>query len=141
MKAADARVVITGGASGLGNAVARHFVALGARVTMLDVQDGPGPEGRGGVRGGRASSAGDVTLESEVEAAMQAAAAWMGGIDPLVNCAGVIGAGRVFAKNGPMAGDFFAKVVHINLIGTFLVRWPPRRSCRRTCRTRTGSAA
>ena len=51
---------------------------------------------------------------------MQAAAAWMGGIDLLVNCAGVIGAGRVFAKNGPMAGDFFAKVVHINLIGTFL---------------------
>ncbi len=44
----------------------------------------------------------------------------MGGINLLVNCAGVIGAGRVLGKNGPMAGDFFAKVVHINLIGTFL---------------------
>jgi NAD(P)-dependent dehydrogenase (short-subunit alcohol dehydrogenase family) len=37
-----------------------------------------------------------------------------------VNCAGVIGGGRVLGKNGPMAGDFFAKVVNINLIGTFL---------------------
>ena len=44
----------------------------------------------------------------------------MGGINLLVNCAGVIGAGRVLGKNGPMAGDFFTKVVHINLIGTFL---------------------
>ncbi len=44
----------------------------------------------------------------------------MGGINLLVNCAGVIGAGRVLGKNGPMAGDFFTRVVHINLIGTFL---------------------
>ena len=44
----------------------------------------------------------------------------MGGINLLVNCAGVVGAGRVLGKNGPMAGDLFAKVVHINLIGTFL---------------------
>ena len=44
----------------------------------------------------------------------------MGGINLLVNCAGVVGAGRMLGKNGPMAGEFFAKVVHINLIGTFL---------------------
>ena len=44
----------------------------------------------------------------------------MGGINLLVNCAGVVGAGRVLGKNGPMAGDFFTRVVHINLIGTFL---------------------
>ena len=44
----------------------------------------------------------------------------MGSINLLVNCAGVIGAGRVLGKNGPMAGDFFTRVVHINLIGTFL---------------------
>jgi len=37
-----------------------------------------------------------------------------------VNCAGVIGAGRVLGKNGPMAGEFFTRVIHINLIGTFL---------------------
>jgi len=62
----------------------------------------------------------DVTSEAEVNAAMDSARAAMGGINLLVNCAGVIGAGRVLGKSGPMAGDFFAKVVHINLIGTFL---------------------
>jgi len=44
----------------------------------------------------------------------------MGSINLLVNCAGVIGAGRVLGKNGPMAGDFFTRVVTINLVGTFL---------------------
>ena len=51
---------------------------------------------------------------------MESARAAMGSINLLVNCAGVIGAGRVLGKNGPMAGDFFTRVVHINLIGTFL---------------------
>src|SRR6202043_334653 len=56
----------------------------------------------------------------EVIAAMQAARERMGGINLLVNCAGVIGAARVLGRNGPMAGEFFTKVIHINLIGTFL---------------------
>jgi NAD(P)-dependent dehydrogenase (short-subunit alcohol dehydrogenase family) len=51
---------------------------------------------------------------------MATAAERMGGINLLVNCAGVVGAGRVLGRNGPMAGDFFTKVVHINMIGTFL---------------------
>ena len=42
MKFAETRAVITGGASGLGNAVARHVVARGGRVAMLDIQEGPG---------------------------------------------------------------------------------------------------
>ena len=46
--------------------------------------------------------------------------AHLGGLNLLVNCAGVVGAGRVLGKNGPMAGEFFTKVIHINLIGTFL---------------------
>jgi NAD(P)-dependent dehydrogenase (short-subunit alcohol dehydrogenase family) len=62
----------------------------------------------------------DVTSEAEVVSAMEAAAERMGGINLLVNCAGVIGAARVLGRNGPMAGEFFTKVIHINLIGTFL---------------------
>ena len=52
--------------------------------------------------------------------AMEAAHAWLGGMNLLVNCAGVIGAGRVLGKSGPMPGEFFTKTIHINLIGTFL---------------------
>jgi NAD(P)-dependent dehydrogenase (short-subunit alcohol dehydrogenase family) len=120
MKFADARAVVTGGASGLGLAVARHIVAAGGRVTLLDVQEGPGQAAAASLGANAGFAKCDVTSETEVNAAMEIARAATGGINLLVNCAGVIGAGRVLGKNGPMAGDFFTRVVHINLIGTFL---------------------
>jgi NAD(P)-dependent dehydrogenase (short-subunit alcohol dehydrogenase family) len=120
MKIADALAVVTGGASGLGNAVARHVVAAGGRVCLLDVQEGPGQAAATALGANAGFAKCDVTSETEVNAAMDSARAAMGGINLLVNCAGVIGAGRVLGRNGPMAGDFFTRVVHINLIGTFL---------------------
>jgi NAD(P)-dependent dehydrogenase (short-subunit alcohol dehydrogenase family) len=120
MKYADARAVVTGGASGLGLAVAGHIVAAGGRVTLLDVQEGPGEAAASKLGKNAGFAKCDVTSETEVNAAMESARATMGGINLLVNCAGVIGAGRVLGKSGPMAGDFFTRVVHINLIGTFL---------------------
>lgn len=120
MKIADARAVITGGASGLGNAVAQHIVAQGGRVSLLDVQEGPGQAAASALGARAAFAKCDVTSEVEVNAAMDIARSTMDGINLLVNCAGVIGAGRVLGKSGPMAGDFFTRVVHINLIGTFL---------------------
>ena len=119
MKIQDARAVVTGGASGLGHSVARHLVSLGAKAVILDVQDGPGRAAAADLGPNAAFVRCDVTSEAEVTSAMETAQARMGGINLLVNCAGVIGAGRVLGKNGPMAGDFFTKVVHINLIGTF----------------------
>ncbi len=119
MKFADARAVVTGGASGLGLAVARHVMAAGGRVTLLDVQEGPGQAAATSLGAGAGFAKCDVTSETEVNAAMEAARAGMGSINLLVNCAGVIGAGRVLGKSGPMAGDFFSKVVQINLVGTF----------------------
>jgi NAD(P)-dependent dehydrogenase (short-subunit alcohol dehydrogenase family) len=120
MKYADARAVVTGGASGLGLAVARHIAAAGGRVTLLDVQEGPGLAAATAIGSQTGFAKCDVTSETEVNAAMEAARAAMGSINLLVNCAGVIGAGRVLGKNGPMAGDFFSRVVQINLVGTFL---------------------
>ncbi len=120
MNVQEARAVITGGASGLGHAVASHLTARGARVTLLDVQEGPGQKAAAELGADAAFVRCDVTAEAEVEAAMATAAQLMGGINLLVNCAGVAGSCRVFGRNGPMAGEFFARVVHINLIGTFL---------------------
>ena len=120
MNIQDARAVVTGGASGLGHAVARLLAQGGGKVVILDVQEGPG-RGAAGALGERAAFVRcDVTSEAEVNAAMEAAQRRIGGLNLLVNCAGVIGAGRVLGKNGPMAGEFFTKVIHINLIGTFL---------------------
>src|SRR5690349_11257024 len=120
MKIAEARAVITGGASGLGNAVARLVSASGGRVCMLDVQEGPGQAAAAELGPAASFVKCDVTSESEVNSAMNTARERMGGINLLVNCAGVVGAGRMLGKNGPMAGDFFTRVIHINLIGTFL---------------------
>lgn len=120
MKIRDARAVVTGGASGLGAAVASHVIAQGGQVALLDVQEGPG-QAMAARLGPQASFLRcDVTSEAEVNATMAGARSRLGAINLLVNCAGVVGAGRVLGKNGPMAGDFFSKVVHINLIGAFL---------------------
>jgi NAD(P)-dependent dehydrogenase (short-subunit alcohol dehydrogenase family) len=120
MKIQDARAVITGGASGLGHAVARHIGAHGGKVVILDVQEGPGRTAAAALGAHAAFMRCDVTSELEVNAAMESAHATLGGLNLLVNCAGVVGAGRLLGKSGPMAGEFFTKVIHINLIGTFL---------------------
>jgi len=120
MKIKDARAVVTGGASGLGHAVAQHVAAQGGRVVILDVQEGPGRAAAAALGAQALFVRCDVTSEAEVNAALAAAHQHMGGLNLLVNCAGIVGAGRVLGKNGPMAGEFFTKVIHINLIGTFL---------------------
>jgi NAD(P)-dependent dehydrogenase (short-subunit alcohol dehydrogenase family) len=120
MKIKDARAVITGGASGLGHAVARHIATAGGKVAILDVQEGPGRAAAATLGEAAVFVRCDVTSEAEVNAAMETAQARLGGLNLLVNCAGVVGAGRMLGKNGPMAGEFFTKVIHINLIGTFL---------------------
>ena len=117
----EASAVITGGASGLGNAVARHIVAAGGKVALLDVQDTLGATAAANLGPAATFIKCDVTNEQSVNDAAQRAHAFLGSINLTVNCAGVVGAGRMLGKSGPMAGDFFTKVVHINLIGTFLV--------------------
>ena len=99
MKITDARAVITGGASGLGHSVAEHLSTQGASVTMLDVQAESG-ERAARALGERAHFIRcDVTSESNVNAAMAAAAAAMGGLNLLVNCAGIAGSARTLGKN------------------------------------------
>lgn len=117
----EARAVITGGASGLGNAVAKHIIAAGGKVALLDVQDEMGQAAAASLGAGATFIKCDVTNEQNVNAAAQRAHEFLGGINLVVNCAGVVGAGRMLGKSGPMAGEFFTKVIHINLIGTFLI--------------------
>ena len=115
-----AKAVVTGGASGLGAGVGRYLASRGAQVTLVDLQAEAGQKTAADIGPAVRFIQCDVTQEAAVEKTMQAAADAMGGINLLVNCAGIIGAGRVLGRNGPMAGDFFTKVIHVNLIGTFL---------------------
>jgi len=121
MKIKDIRAVVSGGASGLGHAVAERVIAEGGRVALLDVQEGPGTAAAKALGANAAYFRCDVTSEAEVNAAVAAARERMGGLNLAVSCAGVVGAGRVLGREGPMSSEFFTKVIHINLIGTFLV--------------------
>ena len=121
MKLEQVRAVITGGASGLGNATAARLVAGGAKVTLLDVNQEAGEAAAKALGSAARFQAADVTSESAVNDAIAAARSAMGEINLAVNCAGVAWARRLVNKEGPMPGDFFRKVIEINLIGTLLV--------------------
>lgn len=118
MNIKDTLAVVTGGASGLGRAVAERIIAMGGKAAILDLQEAAGHAAAKAL--GAFFFKCDVSVESEVMAAMAAAREAMKGINLLVNCAGVVGVGKLLGKEGPMAGEYFEKVVRINLVGTFL---------------------
>jgi len=121
MQIQDTKAIITGGASGLGQAVAEDIVAAGGRVALLDVNAAAGNALVARLGGGATFIETDVTSEAAVNAAVAAASQAMGGINVAVNCAGVGWPKRMVGKDGPMPGDFFRKVIEINLVGTLLV--------------------
>jgi NAD(P)-dependent dehydrogenase (short-subunit alcohol dehydrogenase family) len=118
MKFNQALAIVTGGASGLGRAVAERVIAAGGKVAILDLQETAGQAAAKEI--GASFFKCDVSVESQVVAAVDAAHQALGGINLLVNCAGIVGAGKLLGKEGPMSGDYFEKVVKVNLIGTFL---------------------
>lgn len=116
----NAKAIITGGASGLGLATATRIVEAGGQVTLFDINQEQG-DAAATKLGDRASfTAVDVSSEQQINAAMADAANAMGSITLLVNCAGILGAGKVLGRDGPMDGNVFAKVIEVNLIGSFL---------------------
>jgi NAD(P)-dependent dehydrogenase (short-subunit alcohol dehydrogenase family) len=117
----DVNAVITGGASGLGLAVATRIVNAGGKVSILDVSV---PQGTAAVATlGKSASfvATDVTDEAAVDAAIKQAVSAMGSVNAAINCAGVATPGRLVGRQGPLAGSAFRKVIEINVTGTVLV--------------------
>jgi NAD(P)-dependent dehydrogenase (short-subunit alcohol dehydrogenase family) len=121
MQMKDVRAVVTGGASGLGRAVAESVVAAGGRVALLDVNEETGAAAVEALGERSVFCKADVTSESAVESAVQTAVERMGGVSVAVSCAGVGWPKRLIGKDGPMPLEFFRKVVEINLVGTLLV--------------------
>jgi NAD(P)-dependent dehydrogenase (short-subunit alcohol dehydrogenase family) len=121
MELASAKAVITGGASGLGFATAKSVINAGGQVALLDINDEQGEKSAAEL-GKRATYIHtDVSNEAEVIAAVEKANAFMDGITLAVNCAGVVGAARALGREGTMPGEFFAKTISINLVGSFLI--------------------
>lgn len=111
--------VVTGGASGLGEATARRLVTEGARVAILDVDQGKADQLARGI--GVLPLHCDVTSESSVQQALRVVNDRLGPADLLVNCAGGGPARRIVGRDGPMPLEHFVKTVNLNLIGAFNV--------------------
>jgi len=109
--------LITGGASGLGEATARMAAENGAKVVIADLQADLGEKLAKEI-GGRFAKC-DVTSEGDGKAAVALALKEFGGVQVLVNCAGIAIAERTLGKEAPHDLARFARVVNINLIGTF----------------------
>jgi NAD(P)-dependent dehydrogenase (short-subunit alcohol dehydrogenase family) len=119
MKLSAAKAIITGGASGLGRATAARLVAAGARVAILDRPASAGADVATQLGKTAAFTPADVTSGEDVAAALVKAREHLGGVNVLVNCAGIGTAMKTVGKSGPAKLEEFTRVIQVNLIGTF----------------------
>jgi NAD(P)-dependent dehydrogenase (short-subunit alcohol dehydrogenase family) len=117
MKLEGQVAAITGGASGLGAGTAKEFIAAGAKVALLDVQEERGKElaAELGVKFFKC----DVTSEADVKSALAAVSSELGVPRILVNCAGTGIAVKTTSRGEAHPIDQFNRIININLIGTF----------------------
>jgi NAD(P)-dependent dehydrogenase (short-subunit alcohol dehydrogenase family) len=114
--------IVTGGASGLGEATTRELVSRGAKVAILDLGRSKGAELSTEIGKDTLFVEADVSDEAQVVAAVDCAADAWGGLQIAINCAGIGMAGRTVGKDGtPFDLGLFRRTIEINLIGTFNV--------------------
>lgn len=112
--------IVTGGASGLGAASARMIVVAGGRVVMVDLNEAAGQALAQELGAAAKFVRADVAEPADVERVI-AAALETGSLHIAINCAGIAIAERVLGKEGPASLERFAKVIRVNLIGTYNV--------------------
>lgn len=111
--------LVSGGASGLGAASAQMLIDAGASVMLVDV-NAEALAAQVARLGNKArASVSDITHESAVQAAVDAALSAFGQINGVINCAGIVGAEKILGKEGPHGLDSFSRVINVNLIGSF----------------------
>jgi 3-hydroxyacyl-CoA dehydrogenase / 3-hydroxy-2-methylbutyryl-CoA dehydrogenase len=119
MQLSTVNAIVTGGASGLGRATATRIVQGGGRVALLDLARSPGAEVARELGERAFFVAADVTSGDEVGQAVEQAGARFGGVNVLVNCAGIGPAMKTVGRSGPARLEDFSRVIQVNLIGTF----------------------
>jgi NAD(P)-dependent dehydrogenase (short-subunit alcohol dehydrogenase family) len=119
MEPRSVKAVITGGASGLGRATAARLVQAGGRVALLDLAASAGADVAKALGPAASFAPADVTAADQVAAALDTARERLGGLTVLVNCAGIGTAMKTVGKAGPARLEDFARVINVNLIGTF----------------------
>lgn len=121
MKMGETRAIVTGGASGLGEATVRRIIKQGGRAAILDLSEERGQKLVEELGEKTIFVKTDVTSEVDVSNAVSKAIEAFGPINTVVNCAGIGIAGKLLSRKGVHSLDMFSKVISINLIGTFNV--------------------
>jgi NAD(P)-dependent dehydrogenase (short-subunit alcohol dehydrogenase family) len=119
MELRTVNAVVTGGASGLGRATAERIVKAGGRAAMLDLPTSKGADVAAALGASAVFTPADVTSADQVAGALDQARQRFGGINVLVNCAGIGTAAKTVGKQGPARLEDFTRVININLIGHF----------------------
>jgi len=117
MEIRSQNVWITGGASGLGLACAKHFAAAGANVTLFDRDHEAALAEATSVNGYAVKV--DVGDEASVSAAVEKAMEGSGAPRVLVNCAGIGLAARIVGRDGVLSTELFERTIRVNLLGTY----------------------
>ncbi len=112
--------LVTGGASGLGEACVRRFIGAGGKAVIADVNYERAEAIAKELGSAARAVKTDVTSEDDILNAIEVAKE-LGGITVAVNCAGIATAERAVGKEGPLALAKFERVIRVNLIGTFNV--------------------
>jgi NAD(P)-dependent dehydrogenase (short-subunit alcohol dehydrogenase family) len=119
MRIEGSTFIVSGGASGLGEATARMLVAEGGRVVIADLKDAEGRTLAAELGGAARYVRTDVVDEASATAAVAAAVDVFGSVQGLVNCAGIVHGEKVVGNDAPHALATFARAVNINLVGSF----------------------
>src|SRR2546422_10345703 len=112
-------VLVTGGASGLGEACVRLLSQAGAKAVIADLNKEAGDALAHELGTSAVFVTTNVVDEASVQAAIQAALETFGGLHLAINCAGIGVAERVLGRNGPGSLASFTRVIQVNLIGTY----------------------
>lgn len=118
MDVKDCVAIVTGGASGLGEASVKYLVERGAKVCIADIDEDRGQKVANDLGAAAVFSRTDVTDSDSVQAAVDKAMESFGAIHVVINCAGIGPAAKVIGKSGPLSIEKFNAVVQLNLIGT-----------------------
>ena len=119
MQIKDSSFIVTGGASGLGAATVRRLVAAGGEVVIADLNEELGKALAAELGDSTVFCKVNVTSENDCLAAVELAREEFGALHGVVNCAGIATGEKVVGKEGPHRLDNFARVIQINLIGSF----------------------
>ncbi len=122
MKLSNHTFLVTGGASGLGEATVRYLVAQGANAIIADLNEESGNALASELSDNAVFAKCDVTSEDDVQSAISAGVEKFGSLQGSINCAGVVVVQKVLDREGnPADLGKFAKGIEINLVGTFNV--------------------